>query len=111
MHIYMEQEASQSYWPEDIFQPAVYGKITVIKTAEEQFSDYIFRKFEVTGVPAKSMVANNNLSASFVITQFQYMKWSEDEAPEETAAMLDMLEKVYKVQMNTGNKAITVMCK
>ncbi len=99
------------YWPEGIFQPEVYGKITVIKTAEESFPDYVFRKFEVTGVPPKSMVANNNLSPSFIVTQFQFLKWPENETPDETASLIEVMEKVAKVQMNTGNKAITVMCK
>ena len=57
------------------------------------------------------VASSSNLSPSFVVTQFHYTQWPENEAPNETASMLDMLEKVYKVQMNTGNKAITVMCK
>ena len=89
----------------------MYGKITVIKTAEEEFPDYVFRKFEVTGVPPKSMVANSKLTASFIVTHFQYLKWPENKVPDDTASLIELMEKVTKVQMNTGNKSITVMCK
>ena len=83
----------------------------MIKTAEEAFPDYVFRKFEVTGVPPKSMVANNNLTPSFIVCQFHYLNWPEHQVPSETASLMEVLDKVTKVQMNTGNKAITVMCK
>lgn len=106
------QESSQQYWPDDLFSPVKYGKITVIKTIEEQFQDYVMRKFEITGVPAKSMSVNTSkLSPSFVVTQFQYLIWSEDSVPTETASIIELLDKVNKVQMTTGNKSITVMCK
>lgn len=89
-----------------------YGKITVIKTADEEFEDYIMRKFEITGVPAKSLSVNsNNLSPSFIVTHFQYLNWTEEETPKDTASMIELVDKVNKVQMASGNKSITVMCK
>ena len=64
------------------------------------------------GVPPKSLSAsNNNLSPSFVVTQFHYTSWQEGRVPSNTDSMIEMLNKIMKVQMTSGNKSITVMCK
>ena len=100
------------YWPESTFSPMEFGKITVLKTSEERFANYVMRKFEITGVPAKSLSASSiNLSPSFIVTQFQFLNWSEDVTPKDTDSMIEVVEKINKVQMTTGNKSITVMCK
>lgn len=86
--------------------------MTVIKTAEDKFQDYVLRKFEITGIPPKSMSAKrSSLSPSFIVTQFHYLNWRDDMVPNTTAPMVEMVDKIMKVQMTTGNKAITVMCK
>ncbi len=70
------------------------------------------RKYEITGVPPKSLSANKTkLSPSFVVSQFQYLEWKHSTVPDDTGPMIEMIEKVEKVQLSSGNKAITVMCK
>jgi protein tyrosine phosphatase len=108
----LSQEASYPYWPSSTFSPVQYGKISIVKTCEEEFESYIMRKFEITGVPAKSLsVSSNNLSPSFVVTHYQFLEWSEEKSPNNTMALIELMEKVNKVQMTSGNKSITVMCK
>ena len=81
------------------------------KTVEKEFPEYVMRKFEITGVPAKCLSAGSQLSPSFVVTHFQYLSWPESKPPKDSNAMIEMIEKVNKVQMSTGDKSITVMCK
>ena len=89
-----------------------YGKITVIKKSEDKLLDYVIRKFEISGVPPKSMAAKKSqLSPSYIVTQYQYLAWPPNGKPTSTASLLEVIENVEKVQMSTGNKAITVMCK
>ena len=84
----------------------------MIKTSDDRYQDYFVRKFEITGVPPKSLSANqSNLSPAVVGTQYQYMNWGEDRLPTSTGPMIEMLNKIMKVQSSTGNKSITVMCK
>ena len=47
----------------------------------------------------------------FVVTQFHYTDWTEHSCPNNPTGILTMLEDLNKVQRNTGNKTITVMCK
>lgn len=108
---YLLQESSSPYWPSNTFSPVEYGKLTITKVAEQEFEDYVMRKFEVSGVPAKSLSASSNLSPSFAVTHYQYFNWAEEVAPKETSSVIEMVERVNKVQMSTGNKSITVMCK
>ena len=46
-----------------------------------------------------------------VVTQFQLSDWPEHGRPASTGAVVEMLEMITKAQMNTGNRAITVICK
>ena len=84
-----------------------YGKYTVTLTKQEVNSDYIVRKMDITDSQSKMAVS----SSGFTITQFQFLKWPEDGVPQSTTGVLEVANLVQKVQMNTGNKAIVVMCK
>ena len=46
-----------------------------------------------------------------VVTQYHYTEWPESGAPKDPAPLLKLLDQLLHNQMNTGNKAITVMCK
>jgi protein tyrosine phosphatase len=74
---------------------------------QEVCGDYVIRKFEVMESQTRMSVS----SSGFTVTQFQYVKWPEDGVPQSTTGILEVANLVQKVQMTTGNKAITVMCK
>ena len=46
-----------------------------------------------------------------VITQFQLQDWPEHGRPASTGSVVEMLDMITKAQMNSGNRAITVLCK
>ena len=46
-----------------------------------------------------------------VVTQFHYTQWSEHGHPSGTGQIIEMIDMLTRNQMNTGNKAITVVCK
>ena len=46
-----------------------------------------------------------------VVTQFQLPDWPEHGRPISTGAVVEMLDMITKAQMNTGNRAITILCK
>ena len=49
---------------------------------------------------------------TFTVTQFQYTNWSQlTRPPPSTLSLLEVIDQVTKVQMSTGNRPITVMCK
>ena len=63
---------------------------------------------EVTESSQSSMSVS---SSGFTVTQFQYTAWPEDDVPQSTTGVLEVANLVQKVQMNTGNKPIVVLCK
>ena len=46
----------------------------------------------------------------FTVTQFQLL-WPKTGCPSRPSVLLEVMENVNRVQMTTGNKAITIMCK
>ena len=45
------------------------------------------------------------------ITQLQYVEWSQDTCPSDSALIIDMIEVLERVQRKTGNGPITVHCR
>ncbi len=95
------------YWPNGKGMMEDYGKLSVKFKDQKVFSDYIMRKFEIIENQPHMSVT----STGTTITQFHYLRWQEDAAPNSTSAILEIANLVQKVQMSTGNKPIVVMCK
>ncbi len=74
---------------------------------EKVFDDFVLRKLEIKENQGRQSVT----PTGFSITQFQFLKWQENAAPNTTSAILEIANLVQKVQMSTGNKPIVVMCK
>ena len=45
------------------------------------------------------------------VTQFHFLRWPKYGEPSPPASLLELVENLTRVQMGTGNRAITVMCK
>ena len=45
------------------------------------------------------------------VTQFHFHGWSGNELPSDPSLLLDLLDRVLKNQISTGNKPIVVMCR
>jgi len=46
----------------------------------------------------------------FQVTQFHHTEWPEHGNLPSAAGLIDLIDMLMKSQMNTGNRAITVMC-
>ena len=98
---------SHCYWPQGKGSSETYGKLTVTLTDQKAFSEYVMRKLEVTEHQPTMSV----MPTGYSVTQFHYLRWPEENAPNTTSTILEIANLVQKVQMSTGNKAIIVMCK
>jgi len=45
------------------------------------------------------------------VTMLHYTGWPVDGKASNTATLLELIKELLSVQQNTGNRAITVMCK
>ena len=87
-----------------------YGQITVKLLQEEAYGDYNLRKFEVNEEKSPNSTVVG-VKTSFTVTQFHFMVWPERETPPITSSLIELVDNVNKVQMGSGNRPITVMCK
>ena len=103
------QQGSHRYWPKFKDVTETYGDFAVIQQSIEAFGDYVVRKL---GVSKQSSEATAVASEpSLVVTQFHFTRWKVKEFPQHSASLLDLIQDVNRVQMNTSNKPIVVMCK
>ena len=101
------KEVSHCYWPQDKGSSETYGKLTVTLTDQKAFSEYVMRELEISEDQPRMSV----MPTGYSVTQFHYLRWPEDSAPNTTSTILEIANLVQKVQMSTGNKAIIIMCK
>ena len=104
---YSFQEVCHPYWPNGKGSSESYSKYQVTLKTQENSTDFIIRKMEISDSQAVMSVNQNG----FTVTQFQYVRWPENGVPQSTTGVLEMANLVQKVQMGSGNKAIVVMCK
>ena len=98
---------SSHYWPTED-EPQTFGKLMVKKLSHEKRGDVIVRRFEIDETKQTSLMG---LKTAFIVTQFQFLVWKEDETPPITSHLIDMVDNVNKVQMGSGNRPMIVMCK
>ena len=101
------QEVCAKYWPRELGSSETYGNYTITLSKQDVRGDYAIRKLDISENQSRMFVNN----AVFTVTQFHYIRWPEDGVPQTTTGVLEVANLVQKVQMNTGNKAIVVMCK
>jgi protein tyrosine phosphatase len=99
-------EACHPFWPYDEGGTAKYGKITVTLQTETSYDSFIQRKMLIQDDKAVQMGPGEGV----VVTQFQLPDWPEHGRPVSTGAVVEMLDMITKAQMNTGNRAITILC-
>ena len=103
---------SYHYWPSEQDKPLIYGKVTVKKISQENFEDLILRKFEIDERKQDTTYTPlGHLKTSFIITQIQFTVWPENGTHPSTSSLVELVNRVNKVQMATGNRAMIVMCK
>lgn len=103
---------SYHYWPSEQDKPWIYGKLTVKKLSQENFGDFILRKFEIDERKQDTTcTSQDRLKTSFTITQIQFTVWPEYGTHPSTSSLVELVNRVNKVQMGTGNRPMIVMCK
>ena len=95
-----EQEMCHCYWPCVKDEVQTHGKLEVQLLDEHDQGDYIQRKMEL-----------RKGSSNLFLTQFQLFKWSESQSLQDSHPLLEVCQLVARIQMTTGNKPITVICK
>ena len=86
-----------------------YGDFVVTQQSIEAFGDYVVRKLEVSKQSSEAAAVMSE--PSLVVTQFHFTRWKAKEYPHRSASLLDLIQDVNRVQMNTNNKPIVVICK
>ena len=86
----------------------MYDDMMVTLVKQEEHSDYIIRTLTLSEINTNKITASE---MGFTVTQFEYLKWPEDNAPQVTSSILEIANQVQKVQISTGNNVIVVMCK
>ena len=98
------------YWPTTTGVSRTYGHITVRLLSEENYGDYDLRKFEIS--EDKTFHPGvEGVKTAFTVTQLQFLVWPEHETPPITSSLIELVENVNKVQMGSGSKPMTVICK
>ena len=98
---------SSHYWPTE-GEPQMFGKVMVTKLSHEKRGDVVVRRFEIDEKKQSSLL---DLKTAFIVTQFQFLVWKEDESPPIASHLVEMVDNVNKVQMGSGNRPMVVMCK
>ena len=103
------QQGSHRYWPKFKDVTETYGDFAVTQQSIEAFGDYVVRKLGVSKQASEATAVASE--PSLVVTQFHFTRWKAKEYPHHSASLLDLIQDVNRVQMNTSNKPIVVMCK
>lgn len=128
-------EACHPFWPTKEGDSAKYGKITVTFQSESSFGDFTTRRLFIEaeqGVVSGPLLLQQSCTVvnyatngsagqhpncmqvqteGMVVTQFHLTEWPEHGRPASTGSLVEMLDMITKAQMNSGNRAITVLCK
>ena len=104
------QEACCPYLPEHKGDCEVYGKIRVKLISKETTTDYVIQQLEVYEDKPHSQ-GHASSEAVVKVGVFHYVRWPKHGTPRGTTALLDLIQRINKTQMTSGNKPITVMCK
>ena len=86
----------------------LYDNISVTLSRQEVFPEYIVREMLVIKSGSEKASTGN---LGLKVFQIQYLKWPEQNVPTVTNSVLEIANLVQKIQISTGNSAITVMCK
>ena len=107
------QEACYPYLPEHKGDSEVYGKIKVKLVAKETTTDYNIQQLEVSeDKPHQQGYTSSGTEQAVVkVGVFHYLRWPKHGTPRGTSALLEFIQYINKIQMASGNKPITVMCK
>ena len=78
--------------------------------SQEISSDVVIRYLELSEYSTRPP-SGITPSTVMTVTLFQFLYWSRCSTPQGTSAIIELMGNVNRVQMSSGNTAITVMCK
>ena len=128
------------YWPAAVQTPETYDSITVELLSVKTLENYNIRKLKVTlqtvrlpspspsplplhtylsaqsqrkiaPPPPPPIHTQSEVSNSLVVHHYHYQSWSESKAPEHAEGIVELCERVMKVQMQSGNRPIVIHCR
>ncbi|XP_064390830.1 receptor-type tyrosine-protein phosphatase epsilon-like [Halichondria panicea] len=94
------------YWPAEVQESTLYGKLKIKFLSEEVHEDFIIRKLELR---EDTQYHVPGVVDYLVVNQVQHCNWTLKEVPT-TKSVLQIIDSLLKIQRSTGNQAITVCC-
>ena len=108
------------YWPNEN-KTVEFGKFLVETTSEVAWDkDVVKRTFKLTNTKKVRQfgvclcylqIFTIQDDEARIITQLQYVEWSQSACPTSATLVIDMIEVLERVQRKTGNGPITVHCR
>ena len=98
------QESSYCYWPGEVGEVMVYGRLRVKLGQVNSHGDIVVRKMEVT-TEDKSRSTN-----PLIVTMIQLISWPQQGLPHPTSIM-SLIDHLTVAQMRSSSKQTVVMCR
>ena len=88
----------------------IFGKVMVKVVSQEISADLIIRYLELTEYNPRPQSVTSR-SGSMTVILFHCMQWPKHGSPQAISALLELMNNINRVQMASGNRPITVMCR
>ena len=99
----LEEDGSYCFWPGEIGDSTVYGKLTVKLVSVTTQDDIVIRRLEV-------MEGTARLNKPHMVTLLQLTSWPMRGLPNSTA-VLSLVDQLTNAQMKSSAKRTIVMCR
>ena len=109
--LYIIQEQSHEFLPNSRGDSETYGRVIVKLVDQEISTDLVIYYLEISEYNPRPQSITSKCTVT-PVTLFKYMHWSRLVCtPQGTSTLLELVGNINRVQMSSGNKPITVMCK
>ena len=101
----LPQKASSCFWPGEVGEAVVYGKLKVKLEQVKDHEDILLRRMEIT-----EDKSDFSLSKPLKVVLLQLTSWPEQGLPH-PSAILFLVDHLSKSQMSTSTKHTVFMCR
>ena len=100
------QESSCCYWPEEVGEGVVYGRLRVTLQRATSHGDCVLRRMQLAEDKPKPKMASQPLT----VTQVQLTSWPVQGLPH-PSAVLSLVDHLSQAQRSSSSKPTVVMCR
>ena len=102
------QESSYCYWPEEVGEVMVCGKLRVKLGLVNSHGDRVVRKMEVTTVEETAHQSED--TSILIVTMIQLISWPQQGLPH-PSSIISVIEHLTVAQMMSSSKQVVAMCR